>query len=855
MVQHSLFIRALFVGIFFILLQNSLIAQNTKLGFDKVLKESSEQASGFAIPYSSENLTFLASEKINIKYATPNWIYITATPKWIDEQTKKGTITNFYFDNAAPVALADSARLQYFVNPVHSGTGGLDASYTGKNVIIGYVDQGLDFNHPDFQNEDGSTRVLRYWDHTLNSGGPASPYGYGIVWDQTAINNGTCISTETGTAHGTTVAGMGSGNGSANGQNKGIAPESNLIIVESNFSLPNWTLTIADACDYIFKVADTLGMPAVVNLSLGTYLGSHDGNDPASMAIESMLDEKPGRIVVCAAGNSGAKGKYHVHGQAFGIDTSFVWILNNPNGTAAFGANKIYFDLWSDVNDATFEYAFGADRPAPNYGLRGKTIFRPAQTSIGGVILDTIYNNNGQRIATLEIYPEIIDDNYRMQVLFSNVDSTAYYYRFMTKGSGSYDMWSGSWLGLNDFITTIPSVAIFPSIANYQMPDTLQSIVSSWNCSEKVVSVGNVKNRRGHTTKNNTYHLNADPNAVGELSPNSSKGPNRHNVIKPDISTGGDVSLTAAPLWLLANSSYNSVVDIGGWHARNGGTSMASPLISGIAALYLEKCPSANYQAFKNDLINTAFSDNHTGIVPNNAYGYGKPHALDLMLTTVFTASITGDSEKCADSIPLSVNSSVSLSNVIWNNGFEGNPLFAEEGGDYIAAAYDARGCRTFTDTHNVVQLEVLPILPILQSGNVLATLSFTNYQWTLNGIDIPGANEQTLVIEPPYGTYTCYCVSSDGCISETAPYTVSAGLNEPGSANFSVYPNPVTDKFTVGNNLPYQRIDLFDSNGKKILVNQSEDGSYNISHLAKGVYQIVIHLENQKIESKIIKM
>ena len=85
MVQHSLFIRAFFVGIFFILLQNSLIAQNTKLGFDKVLKESSEQASGFAIPYSSENLTFLASEKINIKYATPNWIFITATPKWIDE--------------------------------------------------------------------------------------------------------------------------------------------------------------------------------------------------------------------------------------------------------------------------------------------------------------------------------------------------------------------------------------------------------------------------------------------------------------------------------------------------------------------------------------------------------------------------------------------------------------------------------------------------------------------------------------------------------------------------------------------------------------------------------------------------
>lgn len=855
MVRHYFLKQLLFVGILAIMQANSSFAQSTKFGFDKVLKESAEKAASFAVPYSIENLQLLTNEKILVKYATPKWIYITATPQWIDDQITSGKLSDFYFDHSTPSVLADSARFQYFVNPVHAGTNGLDASYTGKNVIIGYVDQGLDFNHPDFKNTDGTTRVLRYWDHTLNSGGPASPYGYGIVWDQTAINNESCISTETGTAHGTTVAGLGSGNGLANGQNKGIAPESNIIIVESNFSLPNWTLSIADACDYIFKVADTLGMPAIVNLSLGTYLGSHDGNDPAADAIEVLLDEKPGRIVVCAAGNSGARGKYHVHGEAAGTDTSFVWILNNPSGTAAFGANKIYFDLWSDASDATFEYSFGADRPSPNFGLRGNTIFRPAQTAIGGVILDTIFNDMGQRIATIEIYPEIIDDNYRMQVLFSNVDSTSYYYRFMTKGTGSYDMWSGSWLGLNDFVTTIPNELTFPSIAFYQMPDTLQTIVSSWNCSEKVVSVGNVKNRNGHTNKNNTYYSSPDPNSVGELSPNSSKGPNRHNLIKPDVSASGDVSLSAAPLWLLANSGYNSVIDIGGWHARNGGTSMASPLVAGIAALYLQKCPSANYESFKNDLINTAFSDNHTGTVPNNAYGYGKPHALDLMLTTLFTASISGDSEKCADSIPLTVNASVSLSNVIWNNGFVGNPVLAGEGGDYIAEAFDMRGCRTYTDTHEVVQLEVLPILPILQSGNVLATLSFSNYQWTLDGVDIPGATQQTLVIEPPYGTYTCYCVSSDGCITETPPYTVAAGIAENQNLNFDIYPNPVNNTFNIGKGVPYTSIELFDAQGKKVPLIKSGDNSFDVSGLTKGIYQVIIYMENQKIESKIIKM
>jgi len=289
-----------------------VLAQKPIPGYSFMDLTKKEVVSSFAVPYSLTNMENLSKNKINIHHVTPKWIYIQSSLSHLQELVKSESIDDFYFDNAIPTALADSARLLHYVNQVHNGTGGLDSPYTGKGVIIGIVDQGLDFTHPDFKNDDGTTRFLRYWDHTLSSGGPASPYGYGIVWNEEQINNGTCISTENGTGHGTTVAGMACGNANANGQNRGMAPEANLIIVESNFSLPNWTMTIADACDYIFKVADTLGMPAVVNLSLGSYLGSHDGDDPASEYMESLLDEKPGRIIVCAAGNSGAKGKYHV---------------------------------------------------------------------------------------------------------------------------------------------------------------------------------------------------------------------------------------------------------------------------------------------------------------------------------------------------------------------------------------------------------------------------------------------------------------------------------------------------------------------------------------------------------------
>lgn len=844
------------IGFFALHTPNALFGQHAKFGFQQLLDKSPLSISTFCVPNDSITKALLDKDGIKIKYHSGNYLFISAPANWIHEKTKSNELENFYFEYAPPMALADTTRVMHFVNQVHQGSNGLSSPYLGENIIIGYVDQGIDWNHPDFKEENGETRVLRYWDQTTNAGGTIpQPYNYGIVWDNNAINNGSCTSLETSTAHGSTVAGMGSGNGMANGTNTGIAPKSKIIVVESNFDLPNWTLTIADACDYIFKVADSLGMPAVINLSLGTYLGSHDGNDPAAEYMEDLVTEKAGRIIVCAAGNSGAKGKYHVTGNV-DSDTSFVWLLNNPSSSAAFGANKVFFDLWSDGSDATYNFALGADLPAPTYGLRGKTIFRPAQSNLNTLIYDTIYSTLGYRIATLEIYTELENGNYHLQVLFSSIDSTSYLFRFMTTGSGKYDLWSGAWLGLNDLVTTLPTVSVLPEIMHYHQPDLSQSVVSSWNCSEKIISVGNFRNRLGHIDNNgNQYYPSSDMTNPGKLSPNSSKGPNRHGVIKPDISAAGDVSLSAGPLNYLNNPINNAAIDSGGWHVRNGGTSMASPVISGIAALFLEKCSKANYAYFKTQLLTTAFSDGYTSSVPNNSYGFGKANALNLILQNEFNTSIIGNGAFCAEPIPLTAISASPIMSVNWSNGFVGTTNYVPTVGEYSATVYNTNGCSSITDTFTVFQTNPLPMLPIIQTGNTLATLSFTTYQWTLNGQDIPGATSSTLEIFPPYGTYTCYSFSDVGCISVTAPFTVTAGMDLQKVNEIMVSPNPTNDQFSILSDHQIEKIQLFSVLGQEILPEIIGKNSYSISSLPQGVYHLIVYINKEKFHTKIIRM
>lgn len=839
--------------LFFIFLSCShlFMAQSSNFRFKKLLDSDPNTPVSFAIKNEgAKTLNYLKENKISPKFITKNWVYVMISPQKIADDQERGDIDQFYFEFAPPSLLNDNdtARVRHRVNEVHQGAGDLPHGYTGKNVIIGYVDQGLDWNHPDFRDSNNHTRVLKYWDHTAatTSTSPA-PYGYGQLCDSSAIANGTCPYTESGTAHGTSVAGAGSGNGRANGKEKGMAPDSKIIIVETNFNLPNWTLTVADACDFIFKTADSLGLPAVVNLSVGSYFGSHDGNDPASEMMEALLDEKAGRIIIGAAGNGGNFGKYHLHGTATS-DTSFVWFKNNPSNQIA--ANSIYFDLWADSTDfKDVVFGFGADKASPNYRFRGYSNFHPGVVSAIQPLRDTIYSPLGHRLAVIEVYTEMLNSTFHMEALLTKLDSSDYLFRFATTGNGEYDLWSGSWAQLNDMITDIPSPVDYPAILNYQLPDSLQSIVSSWNCSEKMISVANMRNRSSHINNNGIPHVTADNTPVGKLSPGSSKGPSRVGVVKPDITASGDVMISSFPLFMHNNASYNTSMQQGGWHGRNGGTSMASPVVAGIAALYLEKCNSSTYADFKKDLIANAFTDNFTGVVPNFGYGNGKA---DAYKTLLYSADLIHDSVYCGIQIPITAFAGSSIDSVHWSTGFTGNPILVNQEGTYTATIYYNGNCEAVKTI--VLPLGTSPASPIVSlSGNTFTSSVCDNYQWYQNEILMPGETNQTLTITTG-GNYIVSTTNASGCKSYSYPYNSTLKVDELIKNSIEAFPNPTKNIVKLTGISENDELSLCDALGKIIQIKYLSNSVIDLSGVQKGVYFLTVNRNSELIYLKLIR-
>ena len=153
----------------FLLIINVSHSQSLNPIYKQLLDSLPNKVCGFAIE-KSEALKKVFNEKnFLIKYESETHFFVNAPLKWMDDNSKLGNIPRYSFDPMQAELLGDTVRARRFVDPVHLGAGGLTQPYTGKDVVIGFIDYGLEINHPDFIEANGDTRILRLWDQTNGS--------------------------------------------------------------------------------------------------------------------------------------------------------------------------------------------------------------------------------------------------------------------------------------------------------------------------------------------------------------------------------------------------------------------------------------------------------------------------------------------------------------------------------------------------------------------------------------------------------------------------------------------------------------------------------------------------------------
>ncbi len=204
----------------------------------------------------------------------------------------------------------------------------------GQDVMIGFLDTGIDYQNPVFQNEDGTTRIAAIWDQTIRTGNAPAEFYYGSEYTKEQIDEALnsenpleIVPSVDEDGHGTYMAGVAAGNIDESNDFSGMAPNAQIIMVklrQARQKLLDFFLVdegvecfaendILTAISYIQNLATRLGKPVVICLGIGTNSGDHNGSSPLSRFIDS-AGYNTGTAFVCGTGNEGNRGHHYQSG-------------------------------------------------------------------------------------------------------------------------------------------------------------------------------------------------------------------------------------------------------------------------------------------------------------------------------------------------------------------------------------------------------------------------------------------------------------------------------------------------------------------------------------------------------------
>ncbi len=514
--------------------------------------------------------------------------------------------------------LLDKVRADMGIDNIYNGLN-LPQGYDGTGVVVGVIDIGLEYGHPSFYDSTGTTlRIKRVWQQLDSTGTAPAGFTYGSELT-TPEQMLAAVTDRVEQGHGSHVTGIAAGCGapSASGKRyRGIAPGADIVLVATNMD----EASIVDGIHYIHEYARSVHKPCVINMSIGSMAGPHDGRGMSDVAVENLTEGVDSLVLVVAAANSGGN-KNHLHYEFSATDTVMHSYGNMDR------ANKLscFADCWGRVNDQFSVSLALHDNLAGNYTLVDETPFISSEVDSAYSFQlrsprDTVYqctimvNTNNP----LNNRPEIIlviekNGAYNPVDVFS-----------LTIKSDSADIhvWSGA---MN-----------FSSNANpqYVEGDNQYTIGGVAANTDAVISVGSYATRTSRISNGSVSGLVFLDE--GDFSSFSSRGPTWDGRVKPDICTPGQLISSVFSTPYMPYYGTTMLFDSTFWGGRNyyyclmQGTSMASPVMTGIVALWLQNNPSLNVDTVRTLLHTTARKDSYTGDIPatgNNNWGWGKANA------------------------------------------------------------------------------------------------------------------------------------------------------------------------------------------------------------------------------------
>ncbi len=459
---------------------------------------------------------------------------------------------------------------------------GLPQGYTGQGVVVGLIDDGIQFNHRAFLDDNGNTRVKAVYmpnASSANGGTKATIDGVQLMGYQyttpSQIANLTCD--DTGESHGTHTSGIAAG--SHVGNYSGMAPEADLILAGCGSSLTD--NAIMSSAKYIGWYAQQLGKPCVISISLGSDIGPHDGTSIISRAYTEVANTY-GAVILLAAGNE-ADIIGHAHKTLSSAD-DYMAVTNNVSG-GWWGSATGACDIWNSTSDE----------------LQIKVIVGSSQSN---------WMTSGT-FGNVTVSGSVDQFNNRYNLYIESSESSATY---VIKGQAgnTINVYTDCWY------STLSSSS--GSVSGYTItPGTYEGSMCDDMTCPQVISVGAQASR------------SSDGYGQGDVAYFSSYGTDFNGVNQPFITAPGHYVISSINGYDSYQSSTWSMTYNGQTYkwGEMSGTSMATPCAAGVVALYLQADPTLDVDRVKEIIAETATAYPASASSPVMSRGHGIINALD----------------------------------------------------------------------------------------------------------------------------------------------------------------------------------------------------------------------------------